>query len=53
LEDCGIDGRIKLRRIFRSRGVDWIDVARDRQQAVVNVVMNLCAPEIVGTFLTS
>jgi hypothetical protein len=42
--DPGVDGRIKLRRIFR--GMDWIEMAqvRDRWQALVNVVMNLRVP---------
>jgi hypothetical protein len=33
LEDPGVDGRIILRWIFRKRdegGVDWIDLAQDR-----------------------
>jgi hypothetical protein len=45
VEDPGVDGRIILKRIFkkRDRGVDWIDLAddRDRWRAVVNAVMNL------------
>jgi len=33
LEDPGVDGIIKLRRIFRTwgGGMDWIDLAQDRQ----------------------
>jgi len=47
LEDSDIDGRIILRWIFRKwdggRGIDWVDLAedRDRWRAVVNAVMNL------------
>jgi len=35
--------------------MDWIELAqeRDRWQALVNVVMNLWIPYIVGNFLTS
>jgi hypothetical protein len=36
-------------------GVDWIDMAQDRDswQAVVNVVMNIRVPQNAGNFLTS
>jgi hypothetical protein len=36
-------------------GMDWIDLAQDRDQwtALVNVVMNLWVPENVGKFLSS
>jgi hypothetical protein len=48
LRDPGVDGRIKLRWIFRkwSEGTDWIDLAqvRDRRRVVVNAVMNLRVP---------
>jgi hypothetical protein len=48
LEDPGVDGRIILKWIFKKwdGGMDWIDMAqdRDRWQAVVNAVMNLCVP---------
>jgi hypothetical protein len=49
LEDPGIDGRIILKCIFKKwdgRGVNWIDVAqdRDRWRAVVSAVMNLRVP---------
>jgi hypothetical protein len=48
LEDPGVDGRIILKRIFErfDGGIDWIDVAqdRDRWQAVVITVMNIRFP---------
>ena len=48
LEDVGIDGRIILKWIFMKwhGGVDWIDVAhdRDRWRAVLNAVMNVRFP---------
>ena len=47
-ENLGIDGRIVLKLIFNKYDgvggeVDWKDVAqdRDKQWAVVNIVMNL------------
>jgi hypothetical protein len=44
--DPGVDGRIILRRIFRKWGVDWIELAqdRDRWRALVNAVMNFRVP---------
>ena len=55
LEDPGIDGRVIFRWIFRKWGVDWIDLAhnRDRWWAVVNAVMNLQVPKTAGNFLIS
>jgi hypothetical protein len=48
LEDPGVDGRIILKWIVKKRdgGMDWIDIAqdRDRWQAVVNAVMNFRVP---------
>jgi hypothetical protein len=49
VEDPGIDGRIILRWILRKwdgRGMDWIDLAQDRDswQALVDMVMNLWVP---------
>ena len=49
MEDPGVDGRIILRWIFRKwngGGIDWIDVAQDRDKgrALVNAVMNLRVP---------
>jgi hypothetical protein len=48
LEYPGIHGRIILRQIFRKWdvGVDWIDLAqdRDRWRVLVNAVMNLWVP---------
>ena len=49
LEDPDVDGRIILRWIFRKwdvGGMDWIDVAqdRDRWRTLVNAVMNLRVP---------
>ena len=45
LEDKGLDGRIILKWNFR-RGVDWIDLAqdRDRWRALVNAVRNIRVP---------
>jgi hypothetical protein len=48
LEDPGVDGRIILKWIFErfGGGVDWIDLAqdRDRSWALVKAVMNLRVP---------
>jgi hypothetical protein len=48
LEDPGVDGRIILKWIFErlGGGVDWIDLAqdRDRWRALVYTVMNLRVP---------
>jgi hypothetical protein len=48
LEDPGVDGRIILKWIFdrMGGGVDWIDLAkdRDRWRALVYAVMNLLVP---------
>ena len=49
LEDIGIDGRIILKWIFRNwdgEGVDWIDLAWDRNKwvAVVKALMNFQVP---------
>jgi hypothetical protein len=48
LKDLGIDVRIILKWVFRrwDRGMDWIDVAQERDtwQALVNAVMNLQVP---------
>jgi hypothetical protein len=45
----GIDGRIILKRIIKKwdgRGMDWIDMAqdRDRWRALVSAVINLRVP---------
>jgi hypothetical protein len=44
LKDLGVDENITLKYIFKKwdRGMDWIDVAQDRDmcRAVVNAVMN-------------
>ena len=49
LEDPGVDGRVILRWIFRKwdvGGVDWIDLARDRdrRRKFVNALMKVCLP---------
>jgi hypothetical protein len=48
LEDPGVDGRIKLKWIFErlGGGVDWIDLAQDRDmwRALVYTAMNLRVP---------
>jgi hypothetical protein len=48
LKNRGIDGRIILKRILEKwdGGIDWIDVAQDRDRwlALVNAVMNLRVP---------
>jgi hypothetical protein len=47
-EDPGVDGRIILKWIFErlNGGIDWIDLAqdRDRWRAFVNTVINLLVP---------
>jgi hypothetical protein len=48
LEDTSVDGRVILKWILEKwdGGVDWIDLAqdRDRWRAVVNAVMNVQDP---------
>jgi hypothetical protein len=49
LDDPDVDGRIILRWIFRKwkvGGVDWIELAQDREKwrAPVNVVLKLRVP---------
>jgi len=49
LEDPGIDGSIILSWILRKynvEGMDWIDLAedRDRWRTIVNAIMNLWVP---------
>jgi hypothetical protein len=34
-------------------GMEWIDLAEDRDRALLNVVMNLQVPKNVGNFFTS
>jgi len=57
VEDPGLDGRIILRWVFRKwgRGMGWIDLAQDRDRwwALVNAVMNIRLPYIVGIFMAS
>jgi hypothetical protein len=50
LQDPGVDGSIILKWIFKKEvgwgGMDWIDLARDRDRwrELVNAVMNLLVP---------
>ena len=46
LEDPGVDGRKILTWIFGKWGMDWIELAQDRDRwwAPVNAVMNLRVP---------
>jgi hypothetical protein len=48
LGDPGVDGRIILKRIFKTwdGGMDWIELAedRDRWRALVNAAMNFRVP---------
>jgi len=53
LEDPDLDGRIILRWIFRRwdvGGMDWIELDQDRVRwwALVNAVMNLRVPKMLG-----
>ena len=55
LKTLGIDNiKIEIQE-SGSGGMDWIDLAQDRnrQQTFVNVVTNHQVPKIVGKFLTS
>jgi hypothetical protein len=46
LEDLGLDGRIPDLQDVGLGGIDWIDLAEDRDKwwALLNVVMNLRVP---------
>ena len=48
LEEEGVDGRIKLKLIFKkwNGGIDWIDLTQDRERytAFVNSIMKLRVP---------
>jgi hypothetical protein len=54
--DPGVGGRITLKCTFKKRdgGMDWIDLAQDRERwrAVVSEVMNLRVAYNTGNFLT-
>ena len=43
LEDVDVDVRIILKCIFKKKGVDWVDLAQDRDRwlAVLSTVTNL------------
>jgi hypothetical protein len=53
LEDQAAGGWIILKWILGWGGMDWIDLAPDREQwrALVNMVMNVQVSEIAGKFL--
>jgi hypothetical protein len=58
LEDLGINGRKVLKsnlREVRWGGIDWIDLAqdRDRCRVLLYAVMNFQVPYSAGNFLTS
>jgi hypothetical protein len=42
-------------RVIRWDGMDWIDLAQDRDQwrALVNMIMNLRVPKNAGKFLST
>jgi hypothetical protein len=54
LEDRGIDGRITDLMEVGCGGMDWIDLAqeKDRWRPLVNAVMNIRVPQNAGNFLT-
>jgi len=51
---CEVNIKIDLKEVS-CEGMDWIDVAqdRDRWRALVNAVMNMPVPQNAGNFLTS
>ena len=58
MKDPVVDGRIVLIWIFREvgcRGMDWIELAKDRDRCrvLVNAVMDPRVPQIARNFLTS
>jgi hypothetical protein len=55
LKEPGVDGRIILKWIFEIGGMDWIDLAkdRDRRRAVVTAIMKFRVPQNAGNILTS
>jgi hypothetical protein len=57
LEESGIEERMILKGIFRKwdGGMDWIDLAQDRERwrALVNVAMNIWVSQNTGYFLTN
>jgi hypothetical protein len=50
-----VNGEHSLLKKTESEGLEWIDLAYDRDQywAIVNTVMNLLVPHNSGDFLTS
>jgi len=52
LGDPGLDGRVILRWIWGCGGMDWIELAQDRDKwrALLNAVMNLRLPLNAGNF---
>jgi hypothetical protein len=55
LKDPGVDGRITVKHIFKKldRGMDWIDMAQNKDRRRDYALLNLRVPQNEGNFLTS